>query len=70
MIILCKIDIFLLLIFIFYSIWLKTIDVLTSKNYSLHAFFMVMYFILTVMITFLSIRCGHWFLFEYWRWGI
>lgn len=70
MITLCKIDLFLIIIFIFYSLWIKVMNAVLSDNSALKLLIQFVYLILAIGLTFLSIRCGHWFLFEYWRWGL
>lgn len=70
MITLCKINLFLIIIFIFASVWMKIINIVTLSKPNLYLFFQFMYTILFIILTYLSIRCGYWFLFEYWRWGL
>lgn len=70
MITLCKIDLFALIIFIFSSIWIGVINALMPNDSFLKLSFQFAYLLLAIFVSFLSIRCAHWFLFEYWRWGI
>lgn len=70
MILLCKKTLFLLIIFVFYSMWIQVINALMDEKSMLKLFFQVVYLILTIFITYLSIKCGYWIIFEYWRWGL
>ena len=70
MITLCKINLFLIILFIFASLWINVANILTSKKPNLQLFFQAMYLILTVTLTFLSIKCGYWLIFEYWGWDL
>jgi len=70
MITLCKIDLFALIIFIFSSIWIGVLNALAPKSSILKLLFQFAYLSLAIFVSVLSIECAHWFLFEYWRWGL
>ena len=70
MITLCKIDLFALIIFIVSSIWIGVLNALATKDSILKLLFQLAYLSLAIYVSFLSIRCAYWFLFEYWRWGL
>ena len=64
MINLCKITLFLLIIFLIYSPWLTTLDKLLSKDSFIRLLLMCGYLLLFISLSYLVIRCGYWIIFE------
>lgn len=64
MINLCKITLFLFIIFLIFNPWISTLEKLLSKNSLLLLALMTCYILLFISLSYLTIRCGYWIIFD------
>ena len=64
MINLCKITLFLFIIFLIYNPWISTLEKLLSKNSLILMLLTLGYLLLFISLSYLTIRCGYWIIFD------
>ena len=64
MINLCKITLYLLIIFLIYSPWIVIMKSLLGDKSIFVFLIMCVYLLLFISLSYLVIRCGHWIIFE------
>lgn len=64
MIELCKITLYLLIIFLIYSPWISILKDILGKDSFILLLLMCVYLLLFISLSYLIIRCGHWIIFD------